>query len=92
MQQALNLSVFKLREDLVYENANINIFACSRLHQKQNFEYFSRRDKQNLLNVEKVAHMFKYFGAGENRPVNGTPFGLVPQDKEGKILMPEYFN
>ena len=31
MQQALNLSVHKLREDIVYENATIATFACDNL-------------------------------------------------------------
>lgn len=34
MQQALNLSVNKLREDIVYENVNVNTFICTRLIQE----------------------------------------------------------
>ena len=31
MQQALNLSVNKLREDIVFENCNVNTFICTTL-------------------------------------------------------------
>lgn len=88
MQMALNLSVFKLREDIVYENANINTFACDTLIQGRNKKYFPGKDiKKEWLDMDHVAHMLKYFGRGENRPVNGSYFGLVPH-KKGKYVMP----
>jgi len=31
MQMALNLSIFKLREDIVYENCRVTTFACDTL-------------------------------------------------------------
>ena len=31
MQMSLNLSMYKIREDIVYENANINTFTCDTL-------------------------------------------------------------
>jgi len=44
MQMATNLSVYKLREDIVYENCNVNTFACQTLIQPRNKENFQAKD------------------------------------------------
>ena len=44
MQQALNLSVLKMREDIVYENTNINTFVCDTLIQPRNQEMYPGKD------------------------------------------------
>jgi len=72
-QQALNLSMYKMREDLVYENSKINTYICDRLMQERNVALFPGKDvKKEWIKMDQVAHMFKYFCSGENRPENGT--------------------
>ena len=93
MQQAMNLSVQKIKEGLVYENAVINVYTCNRLAQEVNFKWLPYLNKKkDFLDMELVANMFKFFSRGENRPLNGTHFELEVFDKKGKILMPRYWN
>ena len=42
--------------------------------------------------MSQVAHMLKYWAAGENRPVNGTVVELENQGKKGKYVMPVFYN
>lgn len=65
MQMGLNLSVLKLREDIVYENTNINIYLCDTLKQTRNKELMRPTDyRKDALDMEHVAHMFKYWASG----------------------------
>ena len=92
-QSALNLSLNKMREDLVYENSCINTFVCDRLIQPRNQKLYPGKDvRKDWLNMQKVAHMLKYFGTGENRPINGTYWYLVNANKKGTVVMPKYYN
>ena len=75
----MNLSVNKLREDIVYENANINMFICDKLIQDRNKElYPGKKYEKEWVQMEHVGQMFKYFATGDNRPVNGSYFDLEP--------------
>lgn len=92
MQMGLNLSVDKLREDIVYENANINFFICDRLKQERNEAYLpgaaNIKERQSWISMEHAAHMFKYFGAGDNRPPNGTYYELRNEGRKGSYVTP----
>ena len=44
MQQALNLSVNKLKEDIVYENTNINTFVFDKLLTERHKSYYPLTD------------------------------------------------
>lgn len=93
LQAALNLSVNKLREDIVYENANVNMFICDKFIQDRNKEFYpGRKYVQEWLQMEHAGQMLKYFATGDNRPVNGSYFELEPQGKKGKYVMPKYYN
>ena len=80
-------------EDIVYGNTSITSFVSDTLIQPRNeINYLSTDVKEKGLDMQKVAHMLKYFGSGENRPVNGTYFGLKPESAKNRWLMPEYYN
>ena len=79
MQQALNLSVLKMREDIVYENTNINTFVCDTLIQPRNQDMYPGKDvRKDWNSMENVAKMLKYWATGENRPINGSYWKLLP--------------
>lgn len=93
MQQALNLSIFKLREDIVYENARITTFACDQLIQERTKKLYPGRNvNKDFLDMKKVASMIKHWSAGESRPVNGTYFTFENMGKNGAYVMPRFYN
>ena len=55
-QQALNLSMHKMREDIVYENSNVNTFICDRMVQSRNKTFFPGKDvNKEWIKMEHVA-------------------------------------
>lgn len=79
MQQAINLSVNKIKEDLVYENSCMAVFVPDRLAQERNAEWFkkSKHDltyKKEWVPDDAVVNFLKYYAHGEQRPANGTYF------------------
>ena len=78
MQMALNLSLNKYHEDIVWDNTCINTFICETLIQDRNIKMNpSVNHKKEWLDMKNVANMFKYWSIGENRPINGSYFGFV---------------
>ena len=93
MQMALNLSVNKLREDVVYDNAIVNTIVCDGLLQDLNIKLNpGKNNKKELLDMDHLAYMLKYWTRGENRPVNGTYVELVPQGQNGEYVLPVFYN
>lgn len=48
--------------------------------------------KKEWNSMEQVAHMFKFWSAGENRPVDGSFVGLQAHGKAGKYSLPKFYN
>jgi hypothetical protein len=93
MQLSLNLSVKKLKEDIVYENSCITTMACEPLIQDRlKALYPGRNYKKEFLDMKHVAHLMKFWAAGHNRPANGTVFSFETLGKNGQIIMPKYHN
>lgn len=88
MQQSLNLSVNKLREDIVYENTSITNFVFDKLLTERHMSYYPKTDYKQWLKVELVAKMIKYWCVGDNRPINGTYFSFKPTGKRSDYIMP----
>ena len=95
MGTAVNLSVDKFKEGVVWDNSTINTFACSTLIQERTTTMDPAvNHKAEWLSMERAAHMLKYYASGENRPINGTVFGLVNKGGRltGRYVMPEFYN
>lgn len=89
----MNLSIFKLREDIVYENATIATFACDNLYQKNTPKLYPGRSlKKEFFDMKSVAGMLKHWCTGESRPTNGTYFTFENMGRNGQYIMPRYYN
>ena len=95
MQQALNLSVNKFSEGVVWDNSVVNTFVCDNLIQDRNKAMFPAvNHATEWSDMKHVAHMFKYWAAGENRPINGSVYALENQGSRlfGRYVMPKFYN
>ena len=95
MQQALNLSVNKFAEGVVWDNAIINTLACDTLIQDQNKKLFPAvNHAAEWTDMKHVAHIFKHWATGENRPINGSVYTLENQGSRvfGRYVMPKFYN
>lgn len=70
MQAAVNLSVDKIKEDLVYEHTVMTAYVPDRLSQGRNIDLFkkSKHDqtyKDMLIDNDDIANLLKLFAHGE---------------------------